>query len=83
MNKQMKKVAEDALEYKFPNNEEIQQIFLTQLPLINYWFIIEKNKYLTDSQVAEDDLEFNQLKQKVGDGVIFMKNTPNLEEEVF
>jgi hypothetical protein len=73
-----KEIFLNAMEYIFPTPADTKELFLSQIPLINYYFIVEKEASSPHQPLDhKSHTEHAQLANKMDHGIIFMMNISN------
>ena len=86
----LKEIFTNAINFKFPTCMEEHDLFISQLPLINYYYIVEGNRsipkkgdlitreiYTTTQQALKrlkSDINFANLADKMEKGIIMIRN---------
>lgn len=73
-----KEIFLNAMDYLYPTPLDTKELFLSQIPLINYYFIIEKEASSPHQPLSQkSQVERAQLASKMDHGIIFMMNISN------
>jgi hypothetical protein len=73
-----KEIFLNAMEYIFPSPADTKELFLSQIPLINYYYIVEKEASSPHEPLDhKSHTERAQLANKMDHGIIFMMNISN------
>jgi hypothetical protein len=76
MNDSIKRVFKNATNYNFPSYHEQQELFISQMPILNYYQVIEKSRTSTNEEEIYQDLR-HQMRNEV----VFVKNMDRLVQQ--